>query len=92
MLTPQLNGIASDVQNRDYMKIQLMKGLFVTGMEMMMICSSEVQVFPTTPIKRVPCVPDGVGNEEGDLAAVLRDLSDLGHLHPVAELGLLIGI
>ena len=69
-----------------------MKGLFVTGMEMMMICSSEVQVSPTTPVERVPGVPDGIGIEEGELAAVLRDLADLGYLHPVAELGLLIGI
>ena len=58
----------------------------VTRMEMMMICSSEVQVSPITPVKRVPGVPDGVGTEEGQLAAVLRDLADLGHLHPVAEL------
>ena len=74
------------------MQIQLMKGLFVTGMEMMMICSSEVQVFPASPVKRVPGVPDGLGTKEGELAGVLRDLTDLGHLHPVAELGLLIGI
>ena len=72
------------------MQIQLMKGLFVTGMEMMMICSSEVQVFPASPVKRVPGVPDGLGTEEGEPAAVLHDLADLGHRHPVAELGLLI--
>ena len=51
------------------------------------VCSSDLQVSPTTPVQRVPGVPDGVGTEEGELAAVLRDLADLGHLHPVAELG-----
>ena len=51
------------------------------------VCSSDLQVSPTTPVQRVPGVPDGVGTEEGKLAAVLRDLADLGHLHPVAELG-----
>ena len=51
------------------------------------VCSSDLQISPTTPVKRVPGVPDGVGTEEGELAAVLRDLADLGHLHPVAELG-----
>ena len=30
-------------------------GLIVTDGEMMMICSSGVQVSPATPIKRVPC-------------------------------------
>ena len=35
-------------------------GLIVTDGEMMMICSSGVQVSPATPIKRVPGVPDGV--------------------------------
>ena len=40
----------------------------------------------------MPGVPDGLATEEGELAAVLHDLADLGHLHPVAELGLLIGI
>ena len=61
-------------------------GSIVTDGEMMMICSSGVQVSPATPIKRVPGVPDGVGTEEGELAAGLSDLADLGHLHPVAEL------
>ena len=52
-------------------------GSIVTDGEMMMICSSGVQVSPATPIKRVPGVPDGVGTEEGELAAVLCDLADL---------------
>ena len=56
-------------------------------MEMKMICSSEAEVSPAAPVKRVPGVPDGVGAVEGELAAVLGDLADLGHLHPVAELG-----
>ena len=68
------------------MYIQWLKGLFVTGMEMKMICSSEAEVSPAAPVSRVPGVPDGVGTEEGELAAGLSDLADLGHLHPVAEL------
>ena len=58
----------------------------VTVWEMVMICSSWDQVTPATPVQGVPRVPDGVRPEEGELAAVLRDLADLGHLHPVAEL------
>ena len=57
-----------------------------------MICSSWDQVTPATPVQGMSRVPDGVRPEEGELAAGLRDLADLGHLHPVAELGLLIGI
>ena len=62
-------------------------GLIVTDGEMMMICSSGVQESPATPIKRVPGVSDRLGSEEGELAAVLLDLADLGHFHPVAVLG-----
>ena len=51
-----------------------------------MVCSSWRQVSPTAPVQGVSRVPDGVGPEEGELAAGLCDLGDLGHLHPVAEL------
>ena len=59
----------------------------VTVWEMIMVCSSRGQVAPTAPVQRVSRVPDGVGAEEGELAAGLGDLADLGHLRPVAELG-----
>ena len=59
----------------------------VTVWEMIMVCSSRGQVAPTAPVQRVSRVPDGVGAEEGELAAGLSDLADLGHLRPVAELG-----
>ena len=59
----------------------------VTVWEMVMICSSWDQVTPATPVQGMSRVPDGVRPEEGELAAGLRDLADLGHLHPVAELG-----
>ena len=56
----------------------------VTVWEMVMICSSWGQVSPTAPVQGVSRVPDGVRPEEGELAAGLCDLGDLGHLHPVA--------
>ena len=59
----------------------------VTVWEMVMICSSWDQVTPATPVQGMSRVPYGVRPEEGELAAGLRDLADLGHLHPVAELG-----
>ena len=58
----------------------------VTVCEMVMVYSSWGQVSPTAPVQGVSRVPDGVGPEEGELAAGLCDLGDLGHLHPVAEL------
>ena len=59
----------------------------VTVWEMVMICSSWGQVSPASPVQGVSRVPDGVRPEEGELAAGLCDPADLGHLHPVAELG-----
>ena len=60
----------------------------VTVCEMVMVCSSWGQVSPTAPVQGVSRVPDGVRPEEGELAAGLCDLSDLGHLHPVvADMG-----
>ena len=48
-------------------------------------CSSLDQISPTAPVQGVSRVPDGVRPEEGELAAGLCDLGDIGHLHPVAQ-------
>ena len=48
---------------------------------------SRLQVSSSTPISGVSGVPQGVGPEEGQLAAVLDNAADLVHLHPMAQLG-----
>ena len=50
-------------------------------------CSSGLQIARTAPVHGVPGVPDRVGPEEGQLAAVLYDSAHLCHLHGMAKLG-----
>ena len=48
---------------------------------------SRLQVAPSVPILGVSCIPECVGSQEGQHAAVLDDAADLVHLDAVAELG-----
>ena len=48
---------------------------------------SRLQVSPSIPILGVSCIPECVGSQEGQHAAVLDDAADLVHLDAVAELG-----
>ena len=52
-----------------------------------MICSSGNQKTTSSPVSGVSGVPDGVGAQEGQLAAVLCHAADLVHLQAVAQLG-----
>ena len=49
-------------------------------------CSSWCQETVSVPVCRVSGVPDGVGAEEGQLAAVLGHAADLVDLQAVAQL------
>ena len=49
-------------------------------------CSSWCQETVSVPVCRVSGVPDGVGTEEGQLAAVLGHAADLVDLQAVAQL------
>ena len=51
-----------------------------------MSCSSGFQKTTSCPVSGVSGIPDGVGAEEGQLAAVLRHAADLVHLQAVTQL------
>ena len=53
----------------------------------LMSCSSRFQKPTSCPVSGVSGIPDGVGAEEGQLAAVLCHAADLVHLHAVTQLG-----
>ena len=54
---------------------------------MWVLFNSGLQVASSAPVHGVPGVPDRVGPQEGQLAAVLYDSAHLRHLHGMAKLG-----
>ena len=50
-------------------------------------CSSWLQKAASRPVGRVSGIPEGVGAEEGQLAAILDHAADFAHLESVTQLG-----